>query len=49
VAEPFEFEDGTELEQGRIVMPFTYAVRRRRDSNISLVPKHDGRVVIDRA
>lgn len=31
VAEEFSFEDGTQLDPGRIVMPFTYAVHRRPD------------------
>jgi cytochrome P450 family 135 len=31
VAERFAFDDGVELEPGRIVMPFTYAVHRRPD------------------
>jgi cytochrome P450 family 135 len=31
VAEPFAFDDNVQLEPGRIVMPFTYAVHRRPD------------------
>ncbi|MGB9228019.1 cytochrome P450 [Mycobacterium sp.] len=31
VAERFAFDDGVELEPGRIVMPFTYTVHRRPD------------------
>jgi cytochrome P450 family 135 len=31
VAKPFAFDDGVDLEPGRTVMPFTYAVHRRPD------------------
>lgn len=31
VVEPFAFDDGVELEPGRIIMPFTYAVHHRED------------------
>jgi cytochrome P450 len=31
VVEPFTFDDGTRIEPGRIIMPFTYAVHRRPD------------------
>ncbi|MFV0496415.1 cytochrome P450 [Mycobacterium sp.] len=31
VVEPFTFDDGTKIEPGRIIMPFTYAVHRRAD------------------
>jgi cytochrome P450 len=31
VAKPFAFDDGVELEPGRIIMPFTYAMHRRPD------------------
>jgi cytochrome P450 len=31
VVEPFAFDDGVQLEPGRIIMPFTYAVHRRPD------------------
>jgi hypothetical protein len=31
VAAPFAFDDGVQLEPGRIVMPFTFAVHRRGD------------------